>query len=70
MAIIYTKLKKDAHCTDSDPLYTTQIYNRYDNVTGVSRKIEILATVGDEAETEEEKAAIIQVALEVTYEQA
>ena len=56
MSVIYTKLKKDAHCTDSDPLYTTQVYNAFDNVTGVSRKIEILATTLEEdIETELEE---------------
>jgi len=57
MSVIYTKLKKDAHCTDSDPLYTTQVYNAFDNVTGVSRRIEILATTLEEdIETELEVA--------------
>ena len=59
MSVIYTKLKKDAHCTDSDPLYTTQVYNAFDNVTGVSRKIEILATTPKED---------IDATLEVVYD--
>jgi len=62
MAIIYTDTgTRDAHGTDCDPAKTTKIYNAFDSETGISKRIEILATTPEDE---------IQAALEDAYNES